>query len=274
MYFFKKRPPQPLLKRRWRWATRSSFWLHSIIVGVIVAECLALVAIPIPEQPAAQQIVLHAPALAEPPQPPPVEINAFTPHTENWLADEAVDIKHLEAAQADPRWTMLTEPNLDERAAEVQEAASSFLDAQVARAIRDAEHKSDEDNLERLRNLSGQIDKVATEESVAQVTTQISKLLGVGERATAPAKEPVAGEFDLDSAQLHDVRREMLEDGTFKYVAVLVDSAGRMQDTEMNAAEGESAFKTFELIKQNPLLERVYRGVVMSLLDKMLKPNP
>jgi hypothetical protein len=66
----------------------------------------------------------------------------------------------------------------------------------------------------------------------------------------------------------------MLEDGKFKYTAVLIDSAGRTQETEMNAAEGESAFKTFELIKQNPLLERVYRGVVMSLLDKMLKPGP
>jgi hypothetical protein len=45
-------------------------------------------------------------------------------------------------------------------------------------------------------------------------------------------------------------------------------------ESEMTAAEGESAYKTFELIKSNPLLERVYRGVVMSLLDKVLKPNP
>lgn len=272
MFFFKKRPPQPLLKRRWRWARRSSFLLHTIFVGVVLAECLALVAIPIPEQPAAQQIVLHAPALAEPPEPPPVEIDAFTPHTENWLAEDAVDIGHLEAARADPRWTMLTEPN--DRSPEETTAASSFLDAQVMRAIRDSEIHSDEDNLERLRTLSGQLDDVATQESVAQVSTQISKLLGVGERATAPAKEPIAGEFDLDSAQLNDVRREMLEDGTFKYIAILIDSAGRTQETEMPAAEGKSAFETFQLIKQNPLLERVYRGVVMSLLDKMLKPSP
>jgi hypothetical protein len=84
----------------------------------------------------------------------------------------------------------------------------------------------------------------------------------------------VAGDFDFDSAQLHDMRREMREDGTFKYTAILLDAEGRTQETEMTATEGESAYKTFELMKQNPLLERLYRGVVMSLLDKVLRPAP
>lgn len=274
MFFFKKRPPQPLFKRRWRWASRSSFWLHTIIAGVIAAECLALVAIPLPEQPANQQIVLHAPALAKPAEPPPVEINAFTPHTENWLAEEAVDINHLEAAQADPRWTMLPEADFEARSAEEKEAASSFLSQQVMREVQKSTAGSDEDALARGRLLASQQNRISTEESTADINAFLGKLLNTGERATAPAKEPIAGEFDLNSAQLHDVRREMLEDGKFKYIAVLIDPAGRTQETEMPAAEGESAFKTFELIKQNPLLERVYRGVVMSLLDKMTKPSP
>ena len=67
------------------------------------------------------------------------------------------------------------------------------------------------------------------------------------------------------------MRREMLENGSFKYIAIMIDSDGRTLETEMTAAEGESAYKTFELIKQNPLLERVYRGVVMSLLDKLMR---
>jgi hypothetical protein len=274
MFFFKKRPPQPLLKRRWRWARRASSLLHVSLVGLVVAECMAIVAIPIPEQPANQQIVLHAPALAEPPEPPPVEINAFTPHTENWLAEEAVDISHLEAAQADPRWTRLVEPDFNESSTEERDAASSFLSRQVMNEIQKSESESDEDKLARLQQLARQQNKISTEESVAQMNAFVGKLLNVGERASAPAKEPIAGEFELDSAQLHDVRREMREDGTFKYIAVLIDPAGRTQENEMPAAEGKSAFETFELIKQNPLLERVYRGVVMSLLDKMMKSNP
>ncbi len=274
MFFFQKRSPQPLLKRRWRWAKRSSFWLHAILAGAVAAECLALVALPVPQQPQNQQIVLHAPALAEPPQPPPVEIDAFAPHAENWLAADAADISHLEAAQADPRWTMLPEPDFDERTTEEKDAASSFLSQQVMREVQKSTAESAEDALARARRLAEQQNKISTEESVAEINAFVGKLLDAGERATAPAKEPVAGEFDPDSGQLHDVRREMLEDGTFKYIATLIDAAGRTHETELPAAEGESAFKTFELIKQNPLLERVYRGVVMSLLDKMLKPSP
>lgn len=271
MLWFRKRPPQPLLKRRWRWSLRSSFLLHwlacSAVLGLIISS------VPLPQAPGAKQIVLQAAPLAEWPLTP-VEIDAFTPHTENWLADEAADIQHLEAAQVDPRWTMLTDATLDERPAEEHEAAHSFLSRQVMRSIEQADEVSDQDNLERLKQLAAQQNQISTAESIEQVNSLVSKVLGTGPRASAPAKEPIGGEFETDSAQLHDVRREMLEDGTFKYIAILVDSAGRTQEAEMPAAEGESAYKTFELIKQNPLLERVYRGVVMSLLDKIIKPNP
>jgi hypothetical protein len=270
--FWKKRPPQPLIQRRWKWSKRISFCLHSLVVGSVVTECLLLVALPIPVEPPARQIVLHAPPLAEPTLQP-VEINAYTPHPDNWLAKEAVDISHLEAAQADPRWELLNDPDLDARPAAEQLAASSFLEERLRQAIEDAEAKSAEENLERLKTLTGQLNEVSTEESVADITAQLGKLLGASPRASEPAKEPVAGEFEIDTAQLHDVRREELADGTFKYTAILIDAAGRTQETELSAAEGESAYRTFELIKQNPLLERVYRGIVMSLLDKMLRPK-
>jgi hypothetical protein len=243
MFFFRKRLPQPLLKRRWRLSLRSSLLLHTV-----------------------------APPLAEP-QPQPVEIGAYFPANENWLANDSVDISHLEAANADPRWELLTDNNLDQRPAAEQQEASSFLSRQVMRSIAESEAKSDEDNLERLRSLAAQQNDISTQQSVAEINAQLSKFLGTGPRASEPAKEPVAGDFDFDTGQLHDMKREMLEDGKFKYTAILVDSAGRKMETEMNAADGGSAYKTFELIKQNPLLERVYRGVVMSLLDKIIKPS-
>ncbi len=52
----------------------------------------------------------------------------------------------------------------------------------------------------------------------------MQRLLGGTDRATAPAAEPVAGEFEIESAQLHDVRREETADGEFRYLVVLVDS--------------------------------------------------
>jgi hypothetical protein len=216
--------------------------------------------------------VLHAEPLA-PPEPPPVELNTLPEPAERWLAKEAVDTQFIEEALGDPRWTELTEGERDERTPEQRAAASNFLSDQVMRSIAQAEQHSDEDNLERLRNLAAQQNKISTEESIAAISSQLNKFIGTTARASEPAKEPVPGEFDIDTAQLHDVRREELSGGGFKYTAVLIDSAGRTMDTEMGAAEGESAFKTFELIKQNPLLERVYRGVVMSLLDKVLKPG-
>lgn len=270
MFFFRKRPPQPLLKRRWRWSFRSSLWLH--VACLVVIAYLFLYSLPMPEDPAGGEIVVHAPPLAAP-QPEPMEIGAYIPARENWLANDSVDITHLEAAQADPRWELLTEFNPAEMPAAEHQEASSFLSRQVLRSIQESEAKSDEDNLDRLRGLAAQQNDISTQQSVEAINAQLTKFLGTGPRASEPAKEPVAGDFDFDTGQLHDMRREQLEDGTFKYTAVLVDSAGRKMETAMTAAEGESAYKTFELIKQNPLLERVYRGVVMSLLDKIIKPS-
>ncbi|WP_425614291.1 hypothetical protein NA78x_004158 [Anatilimnocola sp. NA78] len=269
--FFTKRLPQPLHQRRLRWSLRSSLLLHLLIVAFVATELLLIVA-PLPVAPP-QQIALQAPPLSEPPAVEAVEIDAFTPHSEHWLAEEAISTRDIEAAQEDPRWAVLTDGDLETRSAAEQAAAGTFVAERVMRSIKEAEQHSSADNLQRLENLTGQLNDVATEESVKEVTAQLSKLLGTSQRATEPSKEPVAGEFDLDTAQLHDVRREMLEDGTFKYTAVLLDSAGRTMDSPMPAEEGESAYKTFELIKSNPLLERVYRGVVMSLLEKMLKPK-
>ena len=41
----------------------------------------------------------------------------------------------------------------------------------------------------------------------------------------------------------------------------------------MEEEEGKQAYETFELIKSNPLLERVYRGLMMSLLEKLMKDS-
>jgi hypothetical protein len=199
-----------------------------------------------------------------------VEWRPLDQSNENWLAEDAASLEWVAESLGDSRWELLNEAD----SALDHSLASEFLSAQVMKAINEAEQRSTEDNLERLENLTGRLNTVSSESSVQELTAQVNKLLGTAGRAIEPAKEEVGGEFDFETAQLHDVKREPLDDGSFHYTAVLIDSAGRTMESEMTAAEGESAYKTFELIKSNPLLERVYRGVVMSLLDKVLKPNP
>lgn len=143
----------------------------------------------------------------------------------------------------------------------------------VERAIEEADEVGTEENLKRLDRLSGQLEKVATDQSVAELNEKLKRWLGTKPRATEPAKEPVAGPFDIATAQVHDVRREGDDKTMYRYVAVLLDAEGRQMDQELGIEEGEQLYRTFQLIKKNPLLEKVYRQVVMGLLDKLTQPT-
>jgi hypothetical protein len=158
---------------------------------------------------------------------------------------------------------------LDPNSASGQWVAARMLD-EVARA----EHLSKEDQLARLKILTGQLNRIANDDSVAAATGRLAELLGTEDRAEQPAAEPAPGEFDFDTAQVHDVKRSEREPGQFDYVAILLDANGRTLATPLSPAEGEQLYKVMELVKSNPLLERIYRGVAMALLDKLLKPAP
>jgi hypothetical protein len=152
-------------------------------------------------------------------------------------------------------------------------AASRWVQARVRAEIAAAENAPQEDQLARLTVLSGQLESISTAESVDSLTTRLAGLLGTERRAEQPAAQPVAGEFDFDAAQIHDVKRTDDGRGGFAYTAILLDAQGRTLETPLSPAEGEQLYKVMELVKANPLLERIYRGLVMSLLDKTLKPQ-
>lgn len=140
------------------------------------------------------------------------------------------------------------------------------------RAIEEAGEVGTDQNLKRLDQLSGQLEQVATDASVAELNDKLKRWLGTKPRATEPAKEPVAGPFDITTAQVHDVRREGEDKAKYRYIAVLLDAQGRQMDQQMDDEDGEKLYRTFQLIKKNPLLEKVYRQVVMGLLDKLTQP--
>lgn len=167
----------------------------------------------------------------------------------------------------------LRDPDLD-RSPETADPLSpdAIVRLRVERAIDDARQLDSGQQLDRLKELSGELNKVSTEESLDQLTTQLQGFLGLKPRANRPADQPAEGPFDIATAQINDVRREELKEGGFKYFAILLDAAGRTQETEIDEETGEQLYRTFELIKTNPLLEKVYRQVVMSLLDKIIDP--
>lgn len=150
--------------------------------------------------------------------------------------------------------------------------AANWVLARVTQEIAAAEKLSQEEQYQRLEQLTGTLNAVGTEPGVEEATAQLAKLLSTKPRATEPAKDPPPGEFDLDSAQLYDIKRTDNGSGGFTYAAVLLDAEGRTLESELTEAEGEQLYRTFELMKANPLLARVYRGVVMGLLDKLLRP--
>lgn len=82
---------------------------------------------------------------------------------------------------------------------------------------------------------------------------------------------PISGSFDTDTSQLQEVIRTQDESGRWQYESVLVDAEGRTMTVPMSAAEGETVYNTFESMKQFPMAEGIYRGVVMPLLQRMVK---
>lgn len=152
-------------------------------------------------------------------------------------------------------------------------SVESFVKSRVDRATEEAAKLDDEQKQARLAELSQKLSEVSTEESIGELANKFQKWLGTEKRAEKPAAKP-EGSFDFASAQLHDVRREGSEEAGYTYTSILIDAAGRTMDAPMGKEDGENLYRTMQLIKSNPLLEKVYRGIVMGLLDKMLKPEP
>ena len=126
------------------------------------------------------------------------------------------------------------------------------------------------DKLARLDALSQRLNQVADEGSIDALSGVMHSLLGTKPRAVEPAKVAPGGTFDFDTAQFHDILRLPKDGGGFRYVTVLLDAQGRTVQTEVSAQEGEPLYELMQRIKANPLLEQVYRQIVMPLMDQLV----
>ncbi|MBM4002717.1 MAG: hypothetical protein FJ295_05415 [Planctomycetes bacterium] len=174
--------------------------------------------------------------------------------------------------------TFVSAPAEESRQAAVAppaENADPSMPEYLRQKLRDAvdESQAEDDNakLEKLRKLSSRLDRVASSDSVDNLSLQLRQWFGTEERADRPVESPAGSEFDYRTAQLHDVRRIEAEDGSWTYRSVLVDAQGRAVEVSMDAEQGSRLYQTFQLIKSNPLLERVYRQFIMGFLDQWMR---
>jgi hypothetical protein len=153
---------------------------------------------------------------------------------------------------------------------DVSEVTDDLVRDRLVEVADKANAASTEENWASLERLTQQLNQVSTAASVDQMAAALQRITGTKPRAQRPAEQPVAGEFDHVTAQLHDVRRLPQDPGDWRYVAVLLDAEGRTMEVELDAVAGEQLYVTLERIKANPLLEQVYRQIAIPLFDRLL----
>lgn len=205
------------------------------------------------DRPPAAPVVVIAGGWTEPPAPPEVRSIVVGPSARPVEGDAA-------------------ETRTGERGAEAGAGrAAELVRGRVERAIEEASRLSTDRQLEELEAQGRRLEEVSSAASIDRLADQFQTLLGTKRRAERPADEPVEGPFDFQTAQLHDVRRDELPGGKRRYRAELVDAEGRRMETEVDEATGEQLYRVFQTLRGNPLLEKVYRRIVMSFLDGLIE---
>lgn len=171
------------------------------------------------------------------------------------------------AHQAEPR-----EASPEVQVAESPEVISDDVVAErISDAVEQAQQLDDDQKVDRLTVLAERLEDVSSQQSIDELAGAFQQWLGTSSRASEPAAEPPPGDFDFDTAQLHDVRRMEPDDGGVRYLIVMLDAAGRTVEIEVSREEGETAYQTMQRLKSFPLAEKLYRQITMPLLDKLIQ---
>jgi hypothetical protein len=201
----------------------------------------------------------------------------FEPITMTMAANDDFSAEKLlaEHVAKDPDWSL----ELIDEALLTKDAGAPLPEDSVAakwveQASDQSRERSTDQNLDQLDELGEKLSAVSSEEAVGDIGSVLSRAMKLDDRATAPAVDATERKFESSSAQLHDVRLETDEaTGVERYVATLVDRHGTAIEQEMDAESGKQAYDVMQTIKKYPLLESVYRAVVMKILDRLI-PSP
>jgi hypothetical protein len=150
------------------------------------------------------------------------------------------------------------------------EVTAQMVQERVGEIVEQSTALSTAEKLARLDALSPRLNQVADAGSINSLAGAMHSFLSTKPRAVEPAKEPPRGAFDFDTAQFHDIQRFPKDGGGFRYVTILLDSQGRTIEAEVSEQEGEPIYEVMQRIKANPLLDQVYRQIVMPLMDQLV----
>lgn len=182
--------------------------------------------------------------------------------------EEAID--PLTPSNEDPRWedAIADQRPAAERDPAGQSAESTFIQRQIDRSIETGKRRTGQENLDRLSRLSQQL----SEESKSETVDQMANFLGgvTKTRAERPIENPSGKSIDVSTAQLHDVVRTIDGEGRKTYRLILIDAEGITDEVDIDPETGEQLYRTMRLIKANPLLDKVYRKIVMGIMDSVL----
>jgi hypothetical protein len=147
---------------------------------------------------------------------------------------------------------------------------ASLVSGRVEEVIAQSQQQSAAKNLGDLDNMSRRLESVASEQSIDALADNFQSWMQLSSRATEPTAPATISEFDIASAQLHDIKRLETPKGGYEYLAVLIDSNGRTIETKMTESEGRETYELMQRMKANPLLEKIYRRIAMPVLDRLI----
>jgi len=154
---------------------------------------------------------------------------------------------------------------------EVAQLSPAVVQARLDLLVEQQEGRSANEQLERLDTASRRLTRLSSEQSLEELAGQFQSWWGYANRATEPTPA-AAGPFDENTAQLHEVTRHAQPDGAWSYRCVLVDAAGRTLEVAMDEEHGRLAYELMQRMRANPLLEKLYRRIVMPLVDHWQRP--
>ena len=136
------------------------------------------------------------------------------------------------------------------------------------------EGRTQEEKMSDLIHQRRQLEKMPAEHATKALEKVVDFLEARSDRATSAQREVSPDQFDADSAQIDSCERfpkDEKDGGGWRYIATLVDSKGNSMKVELPESEGASTWRTMQMLKENPIMNAIYRKAVMPLLDRKME---
>jgi hypothetical protein len=246
-----------------RYAPWTLAWIASATIHLAVAGAIAV-------------SVVWAP-MPDDPQPERVQFEGHWRSLDDdrrmtrWESDGALPADSR-SVDSDPQWSEVMETSRTTQSTTIAKSDSesaSFLQRQVERSVADGKRRSETDNQDKLTRLSRRLTESSNEENIDRMADFLEGMMGA--RDEPSELDSPSQPFQFETAQIDRVRKETDSQGDVHYHATLVDAHGAKMELELDSETGASLYKTLKIIESNPLLERVYRRIVMGFLDQMLR---